>query len=608
MKLYLCVDPTFENSYACSRILRGIRTEASKRRYAIETIDGMNYASINYDALPEGKPEQILLVGQYSRRLSTMASHFRSRGIHTILVGSYLGHDYLDTSSISMDYPQMTKTALNYLIDSGHNRTALFGIDSNRSTDELIQSSFLRLQHRQGIEMAQHLCFPICSSIEECCESFASHIHEYDSVLCCSDEAAVRLIEYGKTHGFEVPADLFLISYGTGFTISEVYSPTITTVTTHYATMGMQAVQVAALLSKSKTKRSLDMRVSGDLSVRESTANIPFDPNFSSVVSPSAPHYVDISPYRYLHLWTSIGPEKDLDYFGIRLFGRFSHGYSALYLHTRTQIHLEGTRNGLLYTVDLLSNDTNCAAVLPAGFEGHIYIPLDAFVEYDQILLDQPERYPLNNLHNIQLVLPGARNGHRAYWNDIEAVEHLPDAVDKSVGNRYIISCFDRKENPSGETKLSDISVDAPLFRPMISWTVEKTKIDGEERFSLQCIQQWDSDISASFVCGTHYFVDPDRQRIASIEILLSSCNLLDLKIILGLLENHSYATLAEKLYASINTIKYRVNHMIQVLGLHTKSEFVDTLNQALPAEMLETIRRTCANGEGKLPWEDRLL
>ena len=607
MKLFVCIDPTVENTHACSRILRGVRTEASKRRYAIETIDGLQYKTLPYDTLFEKEPRQILLVGQYTQRLSEMVSFFDRCQIKTIIVGGYLGPDYTGTSSVMMDYPQMIKTALNYLAGNGRTRTALLGIDQKRSPDIQMQESFMRFQHRQGVEMAEYLCFPIHSSIEECCEEFATHIDEYDSVLCCSDDVAIYLIEYGKMHGFGVPDDLFLISCGAGSTISEIYSPTITTVTTHYSTIGKQAVQIAPLLSKQDIGRSIDVRVAGELNARESTDSIPFDPHVHEMTSVSKERYVDIGKYRYLHMWTSIGPEKDLDFFGVRLFGWFGKEYSALYLHTRTRIHLDGTCNGLMYKVDLLSNHTNCAAVLPAGFEGHLYIPLDAFVEYEQILSEQPDRPLLHKLHHISLILPGERNGHLSLWNDFEVIEHLPDA-DGSVGDCFVVSCFDSKVKEPGETTMSDLAIDAPLFHPMGNWRLKKSLIDGQERFSLQSVQQWKGDIFASFVCGTHYFADPDRQSIANIEILLGSCNLLDLKIILGLMEHYSYAALSEMLYASINTIKYRVNHMIQMLGLHTKAELVDTLSQSFPAEMLETIRRACSDSKEKLPWENQLL
>lgn len=74
------------------------------------------------------------------------------------------------------------------------------------------------------------------------------------------------------------------------------------------------------------------------------------------------------------------------------------------------------------------------------------------------------------------------------------------------------------------------------------------------------------------------FYADADVQNIFSLEELFQGMDELDREILHGLLCEKSYPALAETLFTSESTIKYRVKRMIELAGCESKAELLERL------------------------------
>ena len=81
---------------------------------------------------------------------------------------------------------------------------------------------------------------------------------------------------------------------------------------------------------------------------------------------------------------------------------------------------------------------------------------------------------------------------------------------------------------------------------------------------------------------GFYFFSDPEVDEMVKVETLLDSCSEDDLLVIHSLLEQDTYAMIAEKLFLSINGVKYKLKKMFQICGVKSKDEFIEMLSKYL--------------------------
>ena len=81
---------------------------------------------------------------------------------------------------------------------------------------------------------------------------------------------------------------------------------------------------------------------------------------------------------------------------------------------------------------------------------------------------------------------------------------------------------------------------------------------------------------------GFYFFSDPEVNEMVKVENLLDTCSEDDLLVIQSLLEQDTYAMIAEKLFLSINGVKYKLKKMFQICGVDSKAEFIELLGKYL--------------------------
>lgn len=76
------------------------------------------------------------------------------------------------------------------------------------------------------------------------------------------------------------------------------------------------------------------------------------------------------------------------------------------------------------------------------------------------------------------------------------------------------------------------------------------------------------------------YYSDAEIDEMMKVETLLNACDEADLVLVQGVLQQKSYAALAEELYMSVNGIKYKLKSMYRLCGVNTRTEFTGLLNK----------------------------
>lgn len=76
------------------------------------------------------------------------------------------------------------------------------------------------------------------------------------------------------------------------------------------------------------------------------------------------------------------------------------------------------------------------------------------------------------------------------------------------------------------------------------------------------------------------YYADQEIDEMIKLEKLLCSCDAEDIKILQGIMNNKTYAVLAEELNMSINGIKYKIRNILQLCATRSRTELIDLLKK----------------------------
>lgn len=96
--------------------------------------------------------------------------------------------------------------------------------------------------------------------------------------------------------------------------------------------------------------------------------------------------------------------------------------------------------------------------------------------------------------------------------------------------------------------------------------------------------QEWESDVpdESNFDQENSFFTDPMIHSLMRVEHCLHNMDEVDQKILVGILQGKSYEVMAEELYMSTSTIRYRRNRIFGDAGLTTRSAFEAFMREQL--------------------------
>ncbi len=275
MRIPVLIEPVFDqDSVWCRQMRTGMEAEAARKKYELVFLDGEHYREIDYITACAGLPMVALAGTTPSWMVETLRS-LTERNIQVILA-SYQPPEHVKARGIvRIDYGAGVDRLLQYFRACGKPHTALYGCSANSSNDEVKRASFLYFLSQEGVPAPERSIFYNHGSLSQCYERFAPLCGNYDSVLCVNDIVAASLITHLGREGIRVPDTLFVAAFG-NTEIARLFHPGITTVMLDHERVGRQLISLFVYLARSESDVFASVRVPCRLSVRESTANIPF--------------------------------------------------------------------------------------------------------------------------------------------------------------------------------------------------------------------------------------------------------------------------------------------------------------------------------------------
>jgi len=76
------------------------------------------------------------------------------------------------------------------------------------------------------------------------------------------------------------------------------------------------------------------------------------------------------------------------------------------------------------------------------------------------------------------------------------------------------------------------------------------------------------------------YYADLEIDEMIRVEMLLNTCDEVDLQILRAVLAKKTYSAIAEELFMSVNGIKYKLKNMLNICCVGTKTEFLALLQK----------------------------
>ena len=255
--IYILTDPTSADSVWCKSFLLSLTDCLRKNR--------MNYTEI-FDCVPADAEAVFIIASDHSWTKNTI-ERLNSANVFPILISNnteqLTGCIY---SSVSSDIHGSIKQLLAGI---GDRPTAVYGVNRNSLSD--ISKVDLLFSYSRGKSQKPSV-FYNDGSLQNCFEDFFANGETVEAVICTNDLAAVSLVRNVKERS---PArlDSLAVYSLTGGTLSEYYSPYITSLDIDYSAFGRAAIHIYKMLCKHKYMTTLSVKVS-----RSSSDNAPTSP------------------------------------------------------------------------------------------------------------------------------------------------------------------------------------------------------------------------------------------------------------------------------------------------------------------------------------------
>lgn len=230
-KLVVVLVPNIGDSYFSS-ILNGIITSLPNDVYQVvlrSTQGDISVEGTYLDMLEEGQISGVISLCPIFDPLTNLD---RIARLPWVICSNYLKNS--GASVVSIDYEQAAKDAVLYLLSKGHRKIALVNSSENNIQAQQKTSGYIAAMKRAGVSVDDSFIQLMTSDDYKSGELSARRLMTLSTpptaILAASDQLAIGVVKAILGMNKMIPEDISIIGFD-GLPISEIFEPSITTIT-----------------------------------------------------------------------------------------------------------------------------------------------------------------------------------------------------------------------------------------------------------------------------------------------------------------------------------------------------------------------------------------
>lgn len=258
-----------------SEIFLGIKNSAYKAGYTVAIF------SSNFDKTHEDRNISSILSNRMDGVIISSAilnndsiNKLISHNIPLVIIEKFI--DLKDVPTISIKNLEISRKAVNYLLELGHKKIGFIGETLEVGRVDSRFRGYKKALEEKGVAFNQEYIFISEKFVgEDYFESFKYLTKNIQKIKNCtaffitSDSITITLIKALKNSGLSVPGDVSVIGFD-GLEISKYINPSLTTILQPRYEMGHQAMRM--LLKVIKGEKTDNVELKAELVIGESTA------------------------------------------------------------------------------------------------------------------------------------------------------------------------------------------------------------------------------------------------------------------------------------------------------------------------------------------------
>lgn len=259
----LCVENEYEKSRWCLETLSGLNESASRHKIAL-------YIKYNVADIIEQSSGIIMVLGTTQSWLENVLSKLNPYESRIIIISNSPFDLSGNVSRVVFNREESMINAMRYIEKTGRTDCALFGFNPNSSSDVKRYKIFLQNCNRFGIFTAEKDLYLNNGSVENCYNELLGNLQNYNFVICANDAVAVYLMRNAIIKGYKILDDFYVLGFGNSV-LSEIITPSLSTIALDYHKIGKHAVDACLYLLKHPEISSLDIFIPCKIVPRQST-------------------------------------------------------------------------------------------------------------------------------------------------------------------------------------------------------------------------------------------------------------------------------------------------------------------------------------------------